>query len=253
MATPARMSLEERLQHGTFRQPADSAIKVWRYMDLPKFIWLLTQQKLALPRLDTLADPHEGALTGKTVAWIERYIQEHQLKTGWQELSKHFRDTLHQAFVSCWHANEHESEAMWRLYCGMHGGVAVQTSYAQLAESLRNHSEAYIGCVNYIDYDSDAIHEANLFAPVMHKRVAFSHEREVRVVTAPLHLRSLAKEEAPRVTTLDWSPESHTQKIYVSPYAPEYFYESVLSAIRAFCPALEPRLVWSYMKAAPIF
>jgi len=142
---------------------------------------------------------------------------------------------------------------MWRLYCGSHGGVAIQTTYAQLAESLRPHAEAYIGCVKYMDYENDAIREANMYAPMMHKRISFSHESEVRIVVSPQELRGRPKEDMPTVIALDWRCEEHAMKIHVSPYAPEYFLTAVRSALRALCPSLETKLVWSFMKAAPVF
>ncbi|MDE0445871.1 MAG: hypothetical protein OXH96_04290 [Spirochaetaceae bacterium] len=45
------------------RQPNNDCIKVWRYMNLPKFIGLLQSRALYLARADTLGDPFEGSLT----------------------------------------------------------------------------------------------------------------------------------------------------------------------------------------------
>jgi len=50
--------------------------------------------------------------------------------------------------------NDTESHAMWRLYCGAEQGVAVQTVYEKLANSITD-PEMYIGLVSYIDYDRD--------------------------------------------------------------------------------------------------
>jgi hypothetical protein len=246
-------SIEDRLQHGTFRQPSDASQKVWRYMDLAKFTWLLSERKLTLARLDGLSDSFEGTLTAKTVEWIQKFLRDHKSKDGWDVVAKHFRDAQRTTFVSCWHANEHESEAMWRLYCGQGAGVAVQTTYQKLVTSISDQPDVYIGCVKYIDYEHESIPEANAFAPAMHKRVAFAHEREVRLVTSPSKYRvSLAPEAVPTVVTLPWDCEIYADRIHVSPYAHEYFYEAARAVIQALSPALQSRLVWSYMKAAPV-
>ena len=37
---------QNKLEHPCFPQPADGSVRVWRYLDLTKFIWLLENQKL---------------------------------------------------------------------------------------------------------------------------------------------------------------------------------------------------------------
>lgn len=222
-------------------------------MDLPKFVWLLTQNKLAMPRLDRLADQHEGSLTPKTLEWIDRFLRTHKAKDGIEVISDSFRKSRKTTFVSCWHANEHESEAMWRLYCGDSSGVALQTTYSHLIQAITSELDVYIGCVKYIDYDSEWFPEANMYAPAMHKRIAFAHEREVRLVSSPSRLRLLAEADIPTSLTIPWNCEALVEQVHVSPYAPEYFYEAVQSVIRSIAPDLESKLKWSYMKAAPVF
>ena len=246
-------SIAERLKHSVFRQPENARLKVWRYMDLPKFIWLLTERKLAFPRLDTLADGHEGSITNKTIEWIKRSMRDQKTQDGWDVISKHFKQVPGRTFVSCWHANDHESEAMWRLYCGLGGGVAIQTTYDLLVASIEEQRDVYIGCVNYIDYETQSIPDANFYAPVMHKRISFAHENEVRLVTSPEAARGRKVQGAPTVLTIPWDYERYLEKVYVSPYAPDYFHTAVRSVINAFAPNLEARLVWSYMKAEPVF
>lgn len=245
-------SIQDRLQHGTFQQPVDFSVKLWRYMDLPKFISLLNTRQLVLSRLDKFTDQHEGSLTAKTEEWIERFLREHKAKDGWDVISKHFRDSQRTTFVCCWHANEHESEAMWGLYCGQSGGVAVQTTYQLLVDSIVDQPDVYIGKVKYIDYEREWFPEANTYAPVMHKRIAFAHEREVRLVSSPSHLRSQEPDSVPSVITVPWNCEAFVQRVHVSPYAPSYFYEATQAIIRHLAPELNERLVWSYMKTLPI-
>ena len=93
------------------------------------------------------------------------------------------------SYVSCWHMNAGESEAMWRLYCGSSSGVALQTTYERLAASVDD-DNVYIGLVRYADYDNDTIPSRTVFDPVMHKRAAFAHEREVRVLAVRGESRS---------------------------------------------------------------
>src|SRR5688500_13900142 len=91
----------------SFPQPDDPSVKVCRYLNLPRFIWLLSTGCLAFARVDSLEDPFEGSVPP---AVYEEWKQRHPdlITTARRGLRKH-------AFVSCWHANNTESEAMWRL------------------------------------------------------------------------------------------------------------------------------------------
>jgi hypothetical protein len=43
-------------------------------------------------------------------------------------------------------------------------------------------AECHLGIVKYIDYDKDTFQFGNLFEFIVHKRIAFQHERELRSV-----------------------------------------------------------------------
>ena len=60
-----------------------------------------------------------------------------------------------EAFISCWHANKHESQAMWKLYTSMNDSICIRSMYKRLWDCLPE-KECYLGEVKYIDYDLDA-------------------------------------------------------------------------------------------------
>lgn len=252
-AIPESHSLENRLRHPCFPQPPNIHIKVWRYMDLAKFVWLLKEKRLFMSRLDKLADPYEGSLTSKTILGIETFLRQHGSKDGWDKLSKMYRQNQVTTYVCCWHANEQESEAMWKLYCGHGNGIAIQTTYADLFSAIENEHEIYIGCVKYIDYEHEWFPDANAFHPVMHKRLAFAHEQEVRLVSSPSSFRVPSAEAIPELVSIPWDTSAKIERVYVDPYAPEYFFDAVRTIVNAIEPSLNTRLVWSQMKAAPLF
>src|SRR5260370_23091489 len=43
--------------------PSDQAVKIWRYMDLAKFVGLVDRDTLFFSRADLLGDPFEGSVT----------------------------------------------------------------------------------------------------------------------------------------------------------------------------------------------
>src|SRR5215203_3143565 len=159
-----------RERHESFPQPDDPSVKVWRYLDLPRFIWMLSTGALAFARVDTLEDPFEGSIPS---AVYDRWIDQHAdlVETAQKGLRK-------QAFVSCWHANNTESEAMWRLYCGSREGIALQTTYEKLDASLP--AGVFLGQVTYLDYECDMQPPRDRLGLLMRKRQAFEHEHEIR-------------------------------------------------------------------------
>ncbi|SDX30150.1 hypothetical protein SAMN05216333_102220 [Nitrosomonas oligotropha] len=222
-------------------------------MDLAKFVWLLKEKRLFMSRLDKFADPYEGSLTKKTIEGIDLFLRQHGSKDSWAEMSNMYRENQSSTFVCCWHGNEQESEAMWRLYCGSGHGIAIQSTYDRLVETIKEQLETYVGCVKYIDYEREWFPDANAFYPVMHKRSAFAHENEVRLVCSPSSYRLMPLEQRPTSICIPWDSTTMIERVYVDPYAPEYFYNVVQSIVSAFEPSISPRLFWSQMKAAPLF
>ena len=93
-------------------------------------------------------------------------------------------------YVNCWHENDFESTAMWKIYLRDHG-VAIQTTAAKLSAVLSTGTVAQFGehrymvhlwKVNYIDFEREYIPEGNGFIPLIHKRRSFQHENEVRAM-----------------------------------------------------------------------
>jgi hypothetical protein len=135
-------------------------------------------------------------------------------------------------FVSCWHMNEHESAAMWRLYSQSSEAVCIQTRFATLAAALPDWVHA--GQVQYIDYNAAFIRSDNGFAPFLHKRKSFEHEREIRAV-AWLDENINGRQDARGALTDDGlkvavDVNAIIEAIYVSPTSPRWF-ERVVSGL----------------------
>jgi hypothetical protein len=144
--------MENQAPHPCCTQPSDPLTPVWRYMDLPRLISILHADKLFLSCLAGLEDPHEGSMTRKTVEEREVLFANVPNRRDFMELNRDLRSTV---YVSCWHINSNESEAMWRIYCGSAQGVALQTTYQKLYESIVN-AQVHMGAVTYIDYEKDS-------------------------------------------------------------------------------------------------
>jgi hypothetical protein len=52
-----------RKVHPSCPRPEDGSVKVWRYLDLPRLVWLLGKRGLAFARLDKLNVQFDGSVT----------------------------------------------------------------------------------------------------------------------------------------------------------------------------------------------
>lgn len=179
--------MDNEYKHPSFPQPEDISAIIWRYMDDKKFKWLLDCGRLFMPSVDRFDDEQEGTRPKGDNQWwakeaskassdVQRRIIEHNHKLLSNFVNK-FRPNY---YVSCWHMSPSENRKMWCQYVKGPESVAIWTTYAALREALPNYVE--IGTVRYIDYLTERVPRMNTFEYIMHKRVCFSWEREVRAV-----------------------------------------------------------------------
>ena len=165
----------------SFDPPPPDAM-LWRYMSFTRFVSLLASRALFFARVDKLGDPFEGSLSQVNID-LRPEIYKNNLPEDLQKLlANHIKDMRRFVLVNCWHENEYESDAMWKLYSGNEEGVAIRTDFQSLAQSLLDEDRVYIGRVNYVDYGTTFIRENDPIAPFVHKRKSFEHEREVRAL-----------------------------------------------------------------------
>ena len=236
-------------------EPAGSD-KLWRYMDLAKFISLLSTRKLYFTSIDRFTDIFEGAYCNienrKEVLDFNRklYRQNKYLKLSQNsgvmiEMSNDLltdsdekilqvmnelmertgRMIRRSTYVSCWHHNEIESDAMWKLYSGREkDGIAIQTNYSDFKQALSPEFDVKVRKVRYIDYMMEFADEDE---PYWYKRKSFEYEKEVRAVIthAGFDLQGIA---------VPVDLERLISNIYISPYAPIWYYEVVESVLNRF-------------------
>jgi hypothetical protein len=218
-------------------QPENPDEPVWRYMDLAKYVDLLARKKLHMCRVDCFEDPFEASLPDGHVPAFRKRMRL-------------FREARRNTYVSCWRRGSDESEAMWKLYCGDAGGVAIVLPYSDLRQTAQQ-GGCVIGLVSYIDYSKHTFPDAtDIVWASMYKRIAFAHEREIRVVCKRSALKRL-KGEPPSGIDIDWDPERWVEKIVLSPLSEDYFCTAVHKVTEALAPKLAKRFVRSQMRRAP--
>ncbi|ABB56793.1 hypothetical protein [Synechococcus elongatus] len=237
--------------HEAFFSPSNNQT-IWRYMDFTKFISLLETQKLFFARLDQFEDPYEGTWSNAGIQVLRNQVQIGAFSNNAAEQLINFQDIQRKImFISCWHANEFESAAMWKLYLNSNEGVAIKTDYNTLAISLESAPlKAGISMVRYIDYDNEVIPFNNIFYPITHKRRSFAHEKELRAIMwTPEAIQD--PDKILNSVTVDILPSQLIQSVYVSPTAPRWFGELVDNVARRY--SLEVPVIHSDLYNRPVF
>ena len=95
-----------KLAHPSFPQPEDTSVKIWKYMDLAKLIWALSNRKLYLSRLDLLNDPHEGSTPRLLAKLRDELLLQQGAAQLVEQLPQMNRNNRTSCYVSCWRMGE---------------------------------------------------------------------------------------------------------------------------------------------------
>jgi hypothetical protein len=247
--------------HPVFVQPENEDIHVWRYMDFTKFVSLIDSRCLYFTRADQFDDPFEGSWPKMNV--IARQFIPPEIPPEAQENFRNHMKTMEETnhqwpkfnAINCWHMNDHESAAMWKLYLKSSEGIAIQSTYQKLKEAITDDERFFLGIVKYIDYETEWINAGNLLSPFVHKRKSFEHEREVRgVVTKWPTIETgfdFAQETIFHGLKLRVDLECLIENIYIAPSAPDWFSGLVSAVVQRYGYSFS--VVHSKLNEQPVF
>lgn len=224
---------------------------LWRYLDLAKFIALLRDRTLYFSRADKLGDAWECALGAahNKDCWDRHFLRvfteavrnpppgatfdksdeevQAEARGLLSAMEASNRTAQAETFVSCWHENESESEALWRLYCPPPTpGVAIHTTFSELRKAFDEDLEVDIGRVEYIDFRSQF---SQIDHAIFRKRRSLSHECEVRAVFRQQLPKQITG--VPRYVNL----ELLIQEVVLSPFAPAWVESVVKDLMNRYC------------------
>jgi hypothetical protein len=190
--------------------------KMWRYLDLPKFISLL-HENLFFVQSCKLPDKFEGSWS-KTDKGLDKYLKELKQYT----------------CISCWQKNKSESALMWEVYPRSDNGIAIQSTFNRLRQSVEGEKrDLYAGEVHYTN---DILETKPKFTmePFFRKRIYFKDDHEIRVIYQEMD------KGIPHGSTIDCVKNGTyinvdlnklIQNIYISPKAEKWFPDLVKSIV----------------------
>jgi len=220
--------------------------KIWKYMDLGKFISIISTKSLYFTNATELDDLFEGSWPPKYMEALVSIHQEqldelkqailempgekssNEMKTLVESISSmggsHFMDIYKSAIadfgVQCWHINEDESYAMWKIYTNSGQGIAIESTVDRLKESLSLYStDVTIKPVKYVNFENASIDKNSPLDILYAKRSVFAYEQELRAIVPDL--------KGKKGVLVPCDLDRLIKKIHISPSAPEYLAKAV--------------------------
>jgi hypothetical protein len=256
--------------------------KIWQYMDLSEFIHLLYSKSLFFCNTRKFGDPFEGSLPEFNNNIDDQ--KEYSITKDLLHNKKKFRKTIkskiitnwnyqgwkNRVLVNCWHMNNSESAAMWNSYSYRNSGIALQSTFQRLQDSIKFcKEEIIIGEVQYLNYRNEWSEENLGWDIFLTKKRPYEYERELRALNIVydndlynkelfndsllkkyrINLSKHQRNTTKKVLALHneknlpfYIPGKHIkidldtliESIYISPYVDEYFVEVIQSLIEKY-------------------
>lgn len=137
--------------------------------------------------------------------------------------------------VSCWHSNDSESMAMWKIYGGSTNSVCIVTNVQKLIRAVKKPSskELMLAEVSYIDHTTDNFKLDHPLSPLLHKSKFYSFENEVRLIAYDPNTEVLThRDEDENGTLVEVNLQDLLTEIRVAHDSPPWFLELVNSIVR---------------------
>lgn len=217
-------------------------IKIWKYMNLEKFLYLLQNKKLYMASIYTLFKKFDK-LEGKLYPETKQYIIEDG-KSMTIELERRYgvpvRDVtaktnkilvdnlVHNTFASCWHIGENDTPCMWAIYASRKLGIVIQSTYKRLHDALDTNHKICLGFVKYQTPPKKNL--LNQYEHFLHKREPYRFENELRVL-----ITNNNKERYHPHLDISVNLDELLENVYIKPGTKESYRKSISELMRKYC------------------
>ena len=227
--------------------------KIWRYMDLPKFLDLVTSEELFFANSSTLSDKYEGELplgnlkTLKRAYMRDKDYSEYQAQEAANMAIEVARDVKSNTLINCWSMNTIESFALWKIYLGSAGsGVGIRTNVKALRKSLsQTDIDIEMGEVSYRNY----LENINKSYIMTRKSPFYKYEQELRLLIDEVEVgkdekgeKMIIENKHPVGLKVPINVNELIQEIYISPFMGDWFEEMLRKTLTQINPSLVEKI-----------
>ncbi|MBQ4789472.1 DUF2971 domain-containing protein [Pectobacterium versatile] len=186
--------------------------------------------------------PEERQKRNKISADVMKYTDEAPYHTvfgdinrkdfSYQDLHEKMKDFID---VSCWHSNERESMAMWKIYGEDDFSVCVITDVGRIKRSIieKDEYKVLIAKVKYLIYENEHFEIKHMLAQYMHKTDFYAYENEVRIIGYNPDSNIYEERREPG-TFININLQELIQEIRISSTSPDWFFDLVSSICKKF-------------------
>jgi len=214
-------------------------------MDFSKYVDLLTTSELHFTRADKLEDPYDCSPMQFFGDTYKQLSSANPQGREWTRKVNIFGRLF--VYLNCWHMNDVESDALWKLYSeNKYETIAIQTTFGKLDSEIKlkwPRDGIRISKVKYDPKNAGEPDENSTYRilsalgleDIIYKRPSFEHEKELRAFIyqscdksqeIPLkneaHFEKLKKERKPYIR-IPINPSDLIEMVYVSPFAKDLF------------------------------
>jgi len=241
--------------------PAGDNYSLFKYMDFPKFMSLISMGKLHFTRIDKFDECFKENEPGKVLKALQK-------TTGGGYHLPDFVEESKKCCISCWTQTSIESYPLWEAYGRSAYSLAIQSDVSHIQNSILHHTPSApiqtitmntrCGKVNYFDKFVEAPPENCQF--FFYKPCQFEDEKEYRFLINGDRLSvcntvsSYFENSTVLLPSIDIpiNPKELIKHIYVSYHASEWFYELIKSIVIKYELVNESNiddlLTWSVLK-----
>jgi len=210
----------------------DPHSSIWRYMDFPRFVAMLEYQGLFFTIANQMDDRFEGSLMLPTPENLERLraVLKQQGIAPERDYDNLVQQLRRCVAISCWHSNEDESAAMWKLYSAQQQAIAIRTTYSKLQSALSRNPSVVLTPVRYVTNNKDDAPFDSIFSAFLYKERSFQFEHEVRAIITDLHCLHPNGSDAPTAREGNWVQvdlETLIDTIVIAPDAERWYFDLV--------------------------
>jgi len=220
-----------------------------KYMDITKFISMLSTRSLFFCRLDRLEDQFEGVTAAANFQHRVNWYKYHR-ETGFfvepmsdddiiEDVKKQYeseKNMKSKFTVNCWNKKVYESAALWKIYSDFNKGIMIESSILQLKRSLlKTKPTLFLSEIEYLDYATERMEDGNIFSPVIRKQKAYSYEDEVRLINFIDDPKFAWENQSVKEGVyIKCNLDEMIQKIVLSPFSPQWYFSLIENVCKKF-------------------
>jgi len=229
----------------------DDNQELWRYFKLENFLSTIEDRQVYFASANMFSDPFEGA-----IAVIPPEYKPDPRFSLQNSFDDSFKALTELVKISCWHIENFESNAMWKLYANDNKGIAITSNVKKLKASLKpfrlgapyGEERPHFGKVVYKDLSTEIV-STDSIERFFFKHKAFAWEKEYRVVISLRLASELGVELPEKGVLVDTDIDELISAIFLGPSLNQNEKEQVLSIASKY--GLQDRIKNSSMLGTP--